>query len=64
MADVVKTTVYMTDLGAFGEMNAVYGEAFGEAPPARATVGVAALPAGAAVEIEAVAVIGAAGVIR
>lgn len=61
MDDVVKTTVYMTDLGAFAEMNAVYGEAFGAIPPARATIGVAALPAGAAVEIEAVAVLGAAG---
>jgi 2-iminobutanoate/2-iminopropanoate deaminase len=57
MADVVKTTVYMTDLDAFGEMNTVYGEAFGQPPPARATIGVAALPAGAAVEIEAVAVL-------
>lgn len=59
MADVVKTTVYMTDLAMFGEMNAVYAEAFGEMPPARATIGVAALPAGAQVEIEAVAVLGA-----
>lgn len=59
MADVVKTTVYMTDLANFGEMNAVYAEAFGEMPPARATIGVAALPAGAQVEIEAVAVLGA-----
>lgn len=61
MGDVVKTTVYMTDLAAFGEMNAVYAEAFGDVPPARATVGVAALPAGAAVEIEAVAVLGGHG---
>jgi len=59
MADVVKTTVYMRDLDAFGEMNTVYGEAFGVSPPARATIGVAALPAGASVEIEAVAVIAA-----
>jgi 2-iminobutanoate/2-iminopropanoate deaminase len=58
MDDVVKTTVFMTDLGGFPEMNAVYGEAFGDVPPARATIGVAALPAGAQVEIEAVAVIG------
>jgi reactive intermediate/imine deaminase len=61
MADVVKTTVYMTDLAMFGEMNAVYAEAFGEMPPARATIGVAALPAGAQVEIEAIAVLGAGG---
>jgi enamine deaminase RidA (YjgF/YER057c/UK114 family) len=46
-------------LGGFPEMNAVYAEAFGDVPPARATIGVAALPAGAQVEIEAVAVIGA-----
>ena len=59
MDDVVKTTVYMLDLAEFGEMNAVYAEAFGAAPPARATIGVAALPAGARVEIEAVAVLGA-----
>lgn len=61
MDDVVKTTVYMTDLGGFTEMNAVYAEAFGAIPPARATVGVAALPAGATVEIEAVAVLGGHG---
>lgn len=58
MDDVVKTTVYMLDLSAFSEMNEAYGEAFGDAPPARATIGVAALPAGAAVEIDAIAVIG------
>ena len=58
MDDVVKTTVFMLDLADFAEMNAVYAEAFGGAPPARATIGVAALPAAAKVEIEAVAVIG------
>jgi len=51
----------MTDLAMFGEMNTVYAEAFGEMPPARATIGVAALPAGAQVEIEAIAVLGAGG---
>ena len=61
MSDVVKTTVYMLDLGQFAAMNEVYAQAFGDGPPARATVGVAALPAGAQVEIEAVAVIGAGG---
>jgi len=60
MADVVKTTVFMLDLAQFGAMNEVYATAFGDSPPARATVGVAALPAGAQVEIEAVAVIGSA----
>ncbi len=57
MRDVLKTTVYLTDLSTFSEMNAVYAEFFTEPYPARATVGVAALPKGAAVEIEAVVVI-------
>lgn len=53
--DVVKTTIYVTDLADFGRLNAVYGEVFGHTKPARATVQVAALPKGARVEIEAVA---------
>ena len=58
LEDVVKTTVYLTDLaGDFPAMNEVYGHAFSGPAPARATVGVAALPLGARVEIEAVAVI-------
>lgn len=58
LADVVKTTVYLTDLaGDFPAMNEVYRHAFAGSAPARATVGVAALPLGARVEIEAVAVI-------
>ena len=58
LADVVKTTVYLSDLsGDFPAMNEVYGHAFAGSAPARATVGVAALPLGARVEIEAVAVI-------
>mgnify|MGYP006293078323 CR=1 FL=1 len=52
---VVKTTVFMTDMGDFAEMNSVYGEYFGQDPPARATVEVGALAKGARVEIEAVA---------
>ena len=55
--DVVKTTVFMTDLGEFGDMNAVYATHFTRQPPARSTVQVAALPAGARVEIEAVALL-------
>ena len=55
LGDVVKTTVYLVDLGEFAAMNAVYGRYFSAPYPARATVGVAALPAGARVEIEAVA---------
>lgn len=58
VGDVAKTTVYLTDLSAdFAAMNAVYAEVLGARAPARATVGVAALPLGACVEIEAVAVI-------
>lgn len=56
MDRVVKTTVYMTDLGRFAEMNTVYAKHFGAPFPARATVQVSALPKGAAVEIDAVAV--------
>lgn len=52
---VVKTTVYVTDLSLFGELNAIYAEYFAQARPARSTVQVAALPAGARVEIDAVA---------
>lgn len=52
---VVKTTVFLADLGDFATLNAVYAEYFGEVPPARSTVQVAALPRGARVEIEAVA---------
>ena len=54
---VVKTTVFLADLGDFARMNAVYGRHFGEAPPARSTVQVAALPRGARVEIDAVAAV-------
>jgi 2-iminobutanoate/2-iminopropanoate deaminase len=50
----VRLTIYTTELGAFAEINDVYGSFFGEAPPARAAVGVAALPKGALVEIDAV----------
>ena len=56
LSDVVSTTVYLTDLNDFAVMNAVYAEAFPELAPARATVGVAALPRGARVEISAIAV--------
>jgi 2-iminobutanoate/2-iminopropanoate deaminase len=54
-ADVVKTTIYLTDLHDFDAVNAVYAEYVQEVSPARATVQVAALPRGAAVEIEAIA---------
>jgi len=53
---VVKTTIYLTDLKNFAVVNRVYATYFGDVPPARATVQVAALPKGAQVEIDAVAV--------
>lgn len=58
LARVVKTTVYLKDLGDFARMNEVYGRYFPEDPPARATVGVARLPRDARVEIDAVAAVG------
>ena len=54
---VVKTTVYLSDLGDFAGMNEVYARHVGEVPPARATIEVSALPSGAKVEIEAVATV-------
>jgi 2-iminobutanoate/2-iminopropanoate deaminase len=54
LRDAVRMTIYMTDLSAFAEVNEVYAEFFGSEPPARVTVGVAALPRGARVEIDAV----------
>jgi 2-iminobutanoate/2-iminopropanoate deaminase len=53
--DVVKTTVFLADMGDFGAMNEVYGRYFPEDPPARATVQAARLPRDARVEIEVVA---------
>lgn len=58
LAGVVKTTVFLRDMADFERMNAVYAEFFAEEPPARTTVAAAALPRGAAVEIEAVAYLG------
>ena len=57
MSDVTKTTVLLQDIADFGAMNEVYAEFFTEPYPARAAFQVAALPKGAKVEIEAVAVI-------
>ena len=54
---VVKTTVFLKDMNDFAKMNAIYAEFFSENPPARSTVAVAALPKGALVEIEAVAML-------
>jgi len=55
LAQVVKTTVFLKDLSDFAAMNTVYAEFFSTNPPARSTVQVAALPKGARVEIEAIA---------
>lgn len=52
---VVKTTVFLTDMGNFTAMNEVYATFFDDTPPARSTVAVAELPKGAQVEIEAIA---------
>ena len=55
LSSVVKTTVYLDDMGTFTEMNEVYGRHFGDHRPARATVEAGALPKGVAVEIDAIA---------
>jgi 2-iminobutanoate/2-iminopropanoate deaminase len=54
LANSVRLTVYVTDIGGFKEVNEAYGEFFDEAPPARAAMEVAALPRGALVAIDAV----------
>ena len=57
LASVVKTTVFLKDMGDFAKMNEVYAARFGPHRPARSTVQVAALPAGASLEIELVAAV-------
>ncbi len=57
LENVVKTTIFVTDIADFAQVNKVYGSFFEGNPPARSTVQVAALPLGAHVEIEAVAVL-------
>ena len=52
LSNIVKTTIFLTDLADFQEVNTAYGEHFQEAPPARSTVQVAALPLGSNIEIE------------
>jgi 2-iminobutanoate/2-iminopropanoate deaminase len=54
LADAVRLTVYLTDMDAFAEVNEAYGTFFDGDPPARVAIGVAALPKGAEVEIDAV----------
>jgi 2-iminobutanoate/2-iminopropanoate deaminase len=58
MAGVVKTTIFLVDIAQFATVNAIYGTAFPAPAPARSTVQVAALPLGALVEIEAIALLG------
>ncbi len=55
LQQVVKTTVFLLDMGDFAKLNEVYASFFGDEPPARSTIQVAALPGGASVEIEAIA---------
>ncbi len=55
LRDVVKTTIYLADMADFKEMNRTYAEFFPEHPPARTTIQAAALPRGAALEIDAIA---------
>ena len=55
LENIVKTTIFLTDMADFGIVNNIYAGAFDAAPPARSTVAVSALPLGAVVEIEAIA---------
>lgn len=57
LENVIKCTVFLQDMGEFAAMNAVYGQYFTENPPARSAVQAAALPLGARVEIEAIALV-------
>lgn len=55
LGDILKTTVFLTDLGSFGAVNEIYAEYFGPDYPARSCVQVSALPMGAQIEVEAIA---------
>ena len=57
-SNVVKTTVFLKDMGQFAAMNAIYAQCFSENPPARSTIQVARLPKDADIEIEIIAVLG------
>lgn len=57
LADVIKATVFLQDMGEFAEVNRIYAESFGDHKPARSTVEVAKLPRSARVEIEVIAVL-------
>ena len=58
MQSIIKTTVFLSDMGEFAGMNEVYTEFFQDGPPARSTVEVAKLPRDAKVEIDAIAIVG------
>jgi 2-iminobutanoate/2-iminopropanoate deaminase len=58
LGDAVKVTIYLTDMSAFAAVNEVYASFFESSPPARVAVGVAALPRGAQVEMDAVVALG------
>ncbi len=58
LENVIKTTIFMTDLAQFAVVNEIYGSYFQSTPPARSTIQVAALPKGAQIEIETIAVTG------
>ena len=54
LSDTVRMAIYVTDISTFAQVNEAYGEYFGEGAPARTTIGVAALPAGAQIEMDAI----------
>jgi 2-iminobutanoate/2-iminopropanoate deaminase len=58
LRNAVRCGIFVTDMGTFAEVNAAYAEFFPDVPPARSTVGVAALPVGAQVEIDAIVALG------
>ena len=53
--DIVKTTIFLADIGDFAEVNGIYGDYFADSKPARSTIQAGALPGGFEVEIEAIA---------
>jgi 2-iminobutanoate/2-iminopropanoate deaminase len=54
LSDAVRMAIYVTDISTFGQVNEAYGAYFGSDPPARTTIGVAALPGGAQIEMDAI----------
>ncbi|WP_228431144.1 Rid family detoxifying hydrolase [Baekduia soli] len=58
LSDAVRCGIYVTDMGSFAEVNEAYATFFPSGPPARSTIGVAALPLGAQVEIDAIVAVG------